>query len=224
MYDEERDSDASTTDELSRRFVPLLTKADFDAHVGAEVECLCVVVVTTFLCPHSAKLLPLVKERIIMRDLHQTRRVRYFSVALVPQERTNIQQLIEKDPVYIATKRTPTRVQKQELHRQAYGDIIDLMVFLGVRGTPCMLFFVGGKPVQISDDVNSPRLIAEGCSIAKWEAVLKNGVIRRNTILKEYDEAKERERRRLRREQRREARRRARAEEAEEAEEDEEDE
>ncbi|AAZ10780.1 uncharacterized protein TEOVI_000591300 [Trypanosoma equiperdum] len=223
MSDLDRDSEASSVDELTKRFVTLLSKEDFETHVVGEPEALCALVVTTFLCPHSAKLLPLVKERFVLRDRHQTRRVRYFNVALVPEERTNIQQLIEKDPVYIATKRPPSKVQKQELHRQAYEMLVELLLFLEVRSTPCMLFFVQGKIVKDSDDLNAPRLIAEGSSTAKWEAVLQNAVIRRNTIMKEYDEAKRMEKRRLERERRREARRRAREEEAEENEEEEED-
>ncbi|KAG8345728.1 hypothetical protein ERJ75_000703300 [Trypanosoma vivax] len=215
------DSDVSSIDELTKRFAPLYCKEDFDNQVVPEQEALCVVVVTSFLCPHSKEMLPIIQQRFVMRDSYQTRRVRYFHVALVPENKTDIKGLLQKDPVYMATKRPPTELQKKDLQRQAYLNLMEFLSFLEVRSTPCMLFFVTGKLVRLSDEVmDSPRLTATGSSMAKWEAVLQNAVIRRNTLMREYDEAKRQERRRLAKERRREARRLAKLEEAEEDEED----
>ncbi|RNF08245.1 hypothetical protein TraAM80_02818 [Trypanosoma rangeli] len=221
MSDDDRDSEQSSLDEVSKRFVPVRCVEDFQTLVMTEEESLCALVVTSFLCPFSAKVLPVVKEKIIISELPQTRRVRYFHVALLPEEKTDITALLQKDPVFLATNRPPTELQKKQLHKQAYDDLMELLTFLEICSTPCMLFFVQGKCVRISDVSDAPRVIATGSSVRKWEAVLQNAVVRRNELLQEYDAEKKREKRRIERERRREARRRAKAEEAEEDEEEE---
>ncbi|RNF04089.1 uncharacterized protein Tco025E_08096 [Trypanosoma conorhini] len=224
MSDDERDSEQSSLDEVSKRFVPVRCMEDFQTLVMPEEESLCALVVTSFLCPFSDKILPIVKEKFVLSEAPQTRRVRYFHVALVPEEKTDITSLLQKDPVFLATNRPPTELQKRQLQKQAYDNLLELLTFLEICSTPCMLFFVQGKCVRTSDDVSdAPRVTATGSSVRKWKAVLQNAVVRRNALLREYDAEKKREKRRLERERRREARRRAKAEEAEE-EEDEEDE
>ncbi|KEG06949.1 hypothetical protein DQ04_11531000 [Trypanosoma grayi] len=222
MFEEERDSEQSSVDEVDKRFVQLRCAEEFQETIAVEQECLCALIVTSFLCPFSAKMLPLVKERLVASELPQARRVRYFHVALVAEEKTDIASLLKKDPVFLATNRPPTELQKKQLHKQAYDNLLELLSFLEVRSTPCMMFFVQGKVVRISDEVaDAPRLIATGSSMRKWEACLQNAVVRRNELMREYDEAQRKEKRRLEKERRREARRRAKAEEAEEDEEDE---
>ncbi|ORC93675.1 uncharacterized protein TM35_000015520 [Trypanosoma theileri] len=221
MSDDDRDSDQVSVDELTKRFVPLRCIEDFQMTVAAEKECLCAVVVTSFLCPFSAKFLPPFQEKLVMSQKPQVRRVRYFHVSLVPEEKTDISELLKNDPVFIATKRAPTELQKQQLRKQAYDNLLELLIMLEVRSTPCMLFFVEGKILRVNDEVSdAPRVIATGSSLRKWEMVLQNAVVRRNELMREYDAAQRKERRRIEREKRREARRRARAEEAEEDEED----
>ncbi|EKF33577.1 hypothetical protein MOQ_002554 [Trypanosoma cruzi marinkellei] len=221
MSDYDRDSDESSLDEISKRFVPVRCMEDFQASVVAEEECLCALVFTSFLCPFSANVLPFVKNNFVLSEEPQTRLVRYFHVALVPEEKTDITSLLQKDPVFLATNRPPTELQKKQLHKQAYDNLMELLTFLEVCSTPCMMFFVRGQCVRISDDVaDAPRVIATGSSMRKWKAVLQNAVVRRNELLREYDAEKRREKRRIEREKRREARRRAKAEEEEEDEED----
>ncbi|KAH9577280.1 hypothetical protein LSM04_001753 [Trypanosoma melophagium] len=221
MSDDDRDSDRSSVDELTKRFVPLRSVDDFQATVAVEKESLCAVIVTSFLCPFSAKMLPLLQEKLVMSQKPQSRRVRYFHVSLVPEEKTDISILLKNDPVFLATKRPPTELQKQQLHKQAYDNLLELLITLEIQSTPCMLFFVEGQVVRVNDKVSdAPRIIASGSSLRKWEMVLRNAVVRRNELMREYDAAQRKERQRIERERRREARRRARSEEAEEDEDD----
>lgn len=177
-------------------------------------------------------------------DLKQRRHVRFFHVCACAEEETNIAPLIAKDAAFTISGRQPNEVEVRELHKTAHHQLLDLLHYLDVRSTPCMLFFVRGQRLRYSMMTSpspanaaimnavagTPRdvLVATGANYLKWKVVLQNAVGVRNDVLKEYDaDIKEKARlakKAAKRAARLERKRRQAEEEAEEAEEEAEDE
>ncbi|CCW60678.1 unnamed protein product [Phytomonas sp. EM1] len=139
------------------------------------------------------------------QDVQKRRHVRFFHVCACMKEETDIRRLIAASPVFKMTGRAPTEQERASLHHMAHKQLVELLHFLEVYSTPSMFFFVRGEKVRYPtkegadvagvEALTNPKgrlyprdlLVATGSNYVKWKYIMRNAVVIRNEILKDYD-------------------------------------